>query len=124
MYKGIIKTNSLKKELTEYALKQLILNNLDDFLNQFGIGFKYVGNVNLRGKSRSEKLTTISQYFSQGYYLTAEVKGATKGSQHWVAITGVDSVNVMMVDPASDQTIMWNAYEVGKTTQFNYFKAE
>ena len=87
-------------------------------------GFKYVGNVNLRGKSRSEKLTTISQYFSQGYYLTAEVKGATKGSQHWVAITGVDSVNVMMVDPASDQTIMWNAYEVGKTTQFNYFKAE
>ena len=87
-------------------------------------GFKYVGNVNLRGKSRSEKLATISQYFSQGYYLTAEVKGATEGSQHWVAITGVDSVNVMMVDPASDQTIMWNAYEVGKTTQFNYFKAE
>ena len=86
--------------------------------------FKYVGNVNLRGKSRSEKLATISQYFSQGYYLTAEVKGATQGSQHWVAITGVDSVNVMMVDPASSQTIMWNAYEVGKTTQFNYFKAE
>ena len=86
--------------------------------------FKYVGNVNLRGKSRSEKLATISQYFSQGYYLTAEVKGATQGSQHWVDITGVDSVNVMMVDPASSQTIMWNAYEVGKTTQFNYFKAE
>ena len=85
-------------------------------------GFEYVGNVNLREKSRSEKLATISQYFSQGYYLTAEVKGATQGSQHWVAITGVDSVNVMMVDPASSQTIMWNAYEVGKTTQFNYFK--
>lgn len=86
-------------------------------------GFEYVGNVNLREKSRSEKLATISQYFSQGYYLTAEVKGATQGSQHWVAITGVDSVNVMMVDPASSQTIMWNAYEVNKTTQFNYFKA-
>lgn len=87
-------------------------------------GFEYVGNVNLREKSRSEKLATISQYFSQGYYLTAEVKGATQGSQHWVAITGVDSVNVMMVDPASSQTIMWNAYEVSKTTQFNYFKAK
>lgn len=85
-------------------------------------GFEYVGNVNLREKSRSEKLATISQYFSQGYYITAEVKGATQGSQHWVAITGVDSVNVMMVDPASSQTIMWNAYEVGKNTQFNYFK--
>ena len=85
-------------------------------------GFSYVGNVNLRGKSRSEKLATISQYFSQGYYITAEVKGATPGNQHWVAITGIDSVNVMMVDPASSQTIMWNAYEVSKTSQFNYIK--
>lgn len=85
-------------------------------------GFSYVGNVNLRGKSRSEKLATISQYFSQGYYITAEVKGATPGNQHWVAVTGIDSVNVMMVDPASSQTIMWNAYEVSKTSQFNYFK--
>ena len=40
----IIKTNHLKKEITEYALKQSILNNLDDFLSQLGIGFTYVGN--------------------------------------------------------------------------------
>ena len=86
--------------------------------------FKYVGNVNLRGKTRQEKLSIISEYFGKGYYLTSEVKGATKGSQHWVAITGVDSVNVMMVDSASNQTILWNAYEVDKTTQFNYFTVE
>ena len=30
----IIKTNSLKKELSEYVLKELLLNNLDEFLNQ------------------------------------------------------------------------------------------
>ena len=40
----IIKSNLLKEELTEYTLKQLILNNLDDFLNQLSIGFTYVGN--------------------------------------------------------------------------------
>ena len=40
----IIKTNLLKDDLTEYALKQLILNNLDDFLTQLGFGFTYVGN--------------------------------------------------------------------------------
>ena len=39
-----IKTNSLREDLTEYALKQLILNNLDDFLTQLGFGFTYVGN--------------------------------------------------------------------------------
>ena len=40
----IIKTNNKKEELTEYALKQSILNNLDDFLGQLGIYFTYVGN--------------------------------------------------------------------------------
>ena len=39
-----IKTNSMREDLTEYALKQLILNNLDDFLTQLGFGFTYVGN--------------------------------------------------------------------------------
>ena len=40
----IIRSNSLRENLSEYSLKQLILNNLDDFLNQLGIGFTYVGN--------------------------------------------------------------------------------
>ena len=40
----IIKTSNKKEELTEYALKQSILNNLDDFLGQLGIYFTYVGN--------------------------------------------------------------------------------
>lgn len=39
----IIKNNLLNKELLEYTLKQLILNNLDDFLNQLGVAFSYVG---------------------------------------------------------------------------------
>ena len=40
----IIKTNSLKEEISEYALKQAILNSIDEFLRQLGIGFTYVGN--------------------------------------------------------------------------------
>ena len=86
--------------------------------------FKYVGNVNLRGKTRAEKLEQIKQYQNQGYYLTIEVKGATPGNQHWVAILGVDGNNVNIVDPASDKTDLWSAYEWSKTSQFNYFKAE
>ena len=63
------------------------------------------------------------QYYNQGYYLTVEVKGATEGNQHWVAITGINGNNIIIVDPASDRTDMWSAYEWSKTTQFNYFKA-
>lgn len=85
--------------------------------------FKYVGNVNLRNKTREEKLSIISQYYNQGYYLTVEVKGATEGNQHWVAVTGINGNNIIIVDPASDRTDMWSAYEWSKTTQFNYFKA-
>ena len=40
----IIKSNLLEEEITEYALKQLILNNIDDFLRQLGVGYTYVGN--------------------------------------------------------------------------------
>ena len=40
----IVKANSLNENLTEYALKQAILNNLDEFLFQLGYGFTYVGN--------------------------------------------------------------------------------
>ena len=86
--------------------------------------FKYVGNVNLRGKSRDEKLSLIKQYMDSGYYITAEVKGATPGHQHWVAVTNVDGNSVIMVDPGSEQTIMWNAYNYEKTSQFNYFKVD
>jgi hypothetical protein len=85
--------------------------------------FSYVGNVNLRDKSRSEKLALITQYYNQGYYLTIEVKGATPGNQHWVAITGVNGNNVTIVDPARDGTDLWSSYEWNKSSQFNYFKA-
>ena len=84
--------------------------------------FKYVGKVKLKGKTREEKLSLITQYYNNGYYITAEVLGATETNQHWVAITGVNGNNIIMVDPGTDQTDMWSAYEFGKTSQFNYFK--
>ena len=39
----IIKTNTPNEELSEYALHQAILENMDDFLKEFGVGFTYVG---------------------------------------------------------------------------------
>ena len=40
----LIKSELNQEKLTEYALKQAILNNLDNFLNQLGNGFSYIGN--------------------------------------------------------------------------------
>ena len=40
----IIKTNNPHVKLSEYALHQTILENMDDFLKELGIGFAYIGN--------------------------------------------------------------------------------
>ena len=40
----LIKTEFNQEKLTEYALRQIILNNLDNFLKWLGNGFCYVGN--------------------------------------------------------------------------------
>ena len=39
----IIKVGDKKEKLSEYALHQLILENIDDFLKELGIGFAYIG---------------------------------------------------------------------------------
>ena len=84
--------------------------------------FKYAGNINLRGKNKEEKLSIIRQYYNQGYYLAVEVKGATPGNQHWVALTEINDNNITIVDPGSNATDLWNYYEWSKTSQFNYYK--
>ena len=40
----LIKTENNQENLSEYALKQAILNNLDNFLKQLGNVFSYIGN--------------------------------------------------------------------------------
>ena len=40
----LIKTEFNQEKLSEYVLKQAILNNLDNFLKQLGNGFTYAGN--------------------------------------------------------------------------------
>ena len=84
--------------------------------------FKYVGRVKLKGKTKSEKLYEIRKYYEDGYYLVAEVKGATLNNQHWVAVDNVTNSTVVMLDPGSNETDMWREYDWNNTSQFIYFK--
>ena len=40
----LFKKKEMNTKITEYALKQIILNELDAFLGQLGYGFSYIGN--------------------------------------------------------------------------------
>lgn len=86
--------------------------------------FIYQNTINLNGKTKSEKLYELKKYYEMGYYISAEVYGATPNNQHWVAIDNIDNNTIVMLDPASNATSMWDKYDWNKTSQFVYFKVK
>ena len=79
----IIKSNLLKEELTEYTLKQLILNNLDDFLNQLGIGFTYVGNeYKIKIGNIYNYIDLLLYNIKYKYYVVVELKVTDLRKEH------------------------------------------
>lgn len=92
-------------------------------INKVVPNFRFVNKINLKDKTKQEKIETMKKYFEEGYYLTVEVKGATEGNQHWVAVSNINNDNIIMMDPGSNQTDLFNAYEWSKISKFNYFKA-
>lgn len=84
--------------------------------------FKHKGSIGLSGKSKSEKLRIIKEKVDAGYYVVLEVKGNT--GQHWVAIDRVEGNNLIMMDPASKETVVWKKYPAGNSSIIHYYKVE
>jgi len=77
--------------------------------------FQFNNLVGLSGKD-DVKISKIANYLSSGKnYIVAHVNGSKNGttSNHWVAITGVTSTDVMMIDPSGRGTSLNSAYGVG-----------
>lgn len=84
--------------------------------------FTYQGQIKLEGKSKEEKLSTIKQYYDQGYAIVVEVKGGMDRGTHWVAVDSIEGSNIKMMDPASQSTDMWSKYQPENTSKFGYYK--
>ena len=71
-----------------------------------------------------QKISKVKEYLDQGYYLVLQVKcdGTEEPGQHWVAVLGVTNSGIVMSDPASDKTNVWDKYKSGGTVQFHYYK--
>lgn len=82
--------------------------------------FRFVDRKSVLGYSKSEKLKTLANLISQGYYVVAEVKGNT--GQHWVAVDALAGETIIMMDPSSNSTDMWAQYDWRNTSTFSYFK--
>ena len=85
--------------------------------------FEYVGSVELLEKTEQEKFRIINEYYSKGCYIAIEVKG-NSGGQHWVAINDIKGNTINIVDPGSNNTNLWLAYNSVNTSQIRYFKAK
>lgn len=79
----IIKSNHLREKMTEYALKQSILNNLDDFLTQLGIGFTYVGNeYKIKLDDRNNYIDLLLYNIKHKCYVVVELKVTELKKEH------------------------------------------
>lgn len=95
-----------------------------DAISKVVPNFMYEGRIYLTGKTKQEKYNEIKKYYEKGYYLAIEVLGATKVSQHWVALDKVENNTIYMLDPDTYEIDMWKQYDFNKTTQFVYFRAK
>ena len=79
----IIKSDLLKEEITEYALKQTILNNIDYFLGQLGIGFTYVGNeYKIKLGDRHNYIDLLLYNIKYKCYVVVELKVTELKKEH------------------------------------------
>ena len=79
----IIKCDLLKEEMSEYALKQSILNNIDEFLRQLGMGFTYVGNeYKIRIDNRYNYIDLLLYNIKYKCYVVVELKVTELKKEH------------------------------------------
>ena len=83
--------------------------------------FKYVNQISLSGMTKEQKLNTMKDYQSKGYYMVAEV---SPRGEHWVAIDSINGNTVKMLDPATNYTDLWGSgkYTPQSTKTLNLFK--
>lgn len=79
----IIESDLLKEEISEYALKQAILNNIDEFLRQLGISFTYVGNeYKIKIDNRYNYIDLLLYNIKYKCYVVVELKITELKKEH------------------------------------------
>ncbi len=103
----IIKVGDKKEKLSEYALHQLILENMDDFLKELGIGFTYVGSeVKIKMGYTYNYIDFL--FFNTNYncYVVIELKVTELKSEHLGQITKyINFVDKNIKELFNDKTV-------------------
>ena len=103
----LIKSEFNIEQLTEYALKQSILNNLDNFLNQLGSGFLYAGNeYKIKIENSYNYIDLLLFNIEYNCYVVIELKVTELKKEHIGQIeVYMNYVDKVIKKPYHDKTI-------------------
>ena len=103
----IIKVGDKNKKLTEYALHQLILENMDDFLKELGIGFTYVGSeVKIKIGNRYNYIDFLLFNVKYNCYVVIELKVTEMKAEYIGQITKyINYVDKNIKELFNDKTV-------------------
>ena len=103
----LIKSEFNMEKLTEYALKEAILNNLDNFLKQLGNGFSYIGNeYKIKIGSNYNYIDLLLFNIEYNCYVVIELKVTELKKEHIGQIeVYMNYVDKVIKKPYHDKTI-------------------
>ena len=103
----LIKSEFNIEQLTEYALKQSILNNLDNFLTQLGNGFSYIGNeYKLKIRNNYNYIDLLLYNFKYKCFVVIELKVTELKKEHIGQIeVYMNYIDKNVKDVSDDKTI-------------------
>ena len=103
----LIKSEFNIEQLTEYALKQSILNNLDNFLTQLGNGFSYIGNeYKMKAGNNYNYIDLLLYNFKYKCFVVIELKVTELKKEHIGQIqVYMNYIDKNVKDVSDDKTI-------------------
>ena len=103
----VIKVDNPNIKLSEYALHQTILENMDDFLKELGIGFAYIGSeVKIKIGDRYNYIDFLLFNVKYNCYVVIELKITEMKAEYIGQVTKyINYVDKNIKEPFNDKTI-------------------
>ena len=103
----MIKVKSKNKRLTEYALHKSILENMNDFLKELGVGFAYVGGeVKIKMSDRYNYIDFLLFNVKYNCYVVIELKTTEMKAEYIGQITKyINHVDKNIKEPFNENTV-------------------
>ena len=103
----VIKTDMEIEEVNEYMFHQLILENMDDFLKELGIGFAYIGNeVKIKIGDRYNYIDFLLFNYKFNCFVVVELKVAEMKAEYIGQVSKyINYVDRHIKEPFNDKTV-------------------